>query len=399
MKVLQINSVCGHGSTGRIAADLSRYLTQSGDDCLIAYGRGHVPDDVKSIRIGTDFDVNLHGVCSRLTDKHGFYSKRATQRFIRSAREYDPDIIHLHNLHGYYLHLPTLFEWLRECGKPVVWTLHDCWAFTGHCAYFDYVECDRWKTGCHNCPQKNAYPSSLLLDQSRSNFEQKKRLFTSVPNMRIVTPSNWLKNLAQQSFLKNYHIVTVHNGIDLNQFQPTESNFREKNHLTNKTILLSVANVWEPRKGFDHLVELSRRLNLSFQIIMVGLTEQQCGSLPANIFGITHTDNLNELAGLYSTADIFVNPTLEDNFPTTNLEAIACGTPVITFDSGGCRETVSDGFGYVVPKGDLKELAFQIERLRINQFQMDEYQWTKYRKLLDQRLQYQRMLEIYQSCS
>lgn len=399
MKVLQINSVCGYGSTGRIVADLSRALMQNGDDCLIAYGRGQAPEDIKSIRIGTDFDVNLHGVCSRLTDKHGFYSKRATQRFIRSAREYDPDIIHLHNLHGYYLHLPTLFEWLRESGKPVVWTLHDCWAFTGHCAYFDYVECDRWKTGCHNCPQKNAYPSSLLLDQSRSNFEQKKRLFTSVPNMRIVTPSNWLKNLAQQSFLKNYHIVTVHNGIDLNQFKPTESNFREKNHLTNKTILLSVANVWEPRKGFDHLVELSRRLNLSFQIIMVGLTEQQCGSLPPNIFGITHTDNLNELAGLYSTADIFINPTLEDNFPTTNLEAIACGTPVITFDSGGCRETVSDGFGYVVPKGDLKELASQIERLRINQFQMDEYQWTQYRKLLDQRLQYQRMLEIYQFCS
>lgn len=399
MKVLQINSVCGYGSTGRIVADLSRALMQNGDDCLIAYGRGQAPEDIKSIRIGDDFDVYLHGICSRITDRHGFYSKRATQRFIRSAREYDPDIIHLHNLHGYYLHLPTLFKWLRESGKPVVWTLHDCWAFTGHCAYFDYVECDRWKTGCHNCPQKNAYPSSLLLDQSRSNFEQKKRLFTSVPNMRIVTPSNWLKNLAQQSFLKNYHIVTVHNGIDLNQFKPTESNFREKNHLTNKTILLSVANVWEPRKGFDHLVELSRRLNLSFQIIIVGLTEQQCGSLPANIFGITHTDNLNELAGLYSTADIFINPTLEDNFPTTNLEAIACGTPVITFDSGGCRETVSDGFGYVVPKGDLKELASQIERLRINQFQMDEYQWTQYRKLLDQRLQYQRMLEIYQLCS
>lgn len=164
MKVLQINSVCGYGSTGRIAADLSRYLTQSGDDCLIAYGRGHAPGDVKSIRIGTDLAVNLHGVCSRITDKHGFYSKRATQRFIRSAREYDPDIIHLHNLHGYYLHLPTLFEWLRECGKPVVWTLHDCWAFTGHCSHFDFVGCDRWKTSCHDCPQKREYPASFLMD-------------------------------------------------------------------------------------------------------------------------------------------------------------------------------------------------------------------------------------------
>lgn len=395
MKVLQINSVCGYGSTGRIAADLSRYLTQSGDDCLIAYGRGQAPDDVKSFRIGTDFDVNLHGVCSRITDKHGFYSKRATQRFIRSAGEYDPDIIHLHNLHGYYLHLPTLFEWLRECGKPIVWTLHDCWAFTGHCSYFDFVGCDRWKTGCHDCPQKREYPASFVMDHSESNFKEKKEWFTSIPKLQIITPSNWLKDLAKQSFFKNYPIATIHNGIDLNQFKPTGSSFREKNHLTNKTMLLSVANVWESRKGFDYLLELSQRLDDTFCIVVVGLTEQQCHSLSNHMLGITRTDDLNELVKIYSAADIFLNPTLEDNYPTTNLEAIACGTPVITFDTGGCSETVSAGCGYVVPKGNLEEMISQVKRLGSIHYQMNHEKWLTHRNSMDQKIQCQKTVALY----
>ena len=363
MKVLQINSVCGYGSTGRIAADLSRYLTQNGDDCLIAYGRGHAPDDVKSIRIGTDFDVYLHGICSRITERHGFYSKRATQRFIRSAREYDPDIIHLHNLHGYYLHLPTLFEWLRESGKPVVWTLHDCWAFTGHCAYFDYVGCDRWKTMCYDCPQKRAYPSSMLMDCSKSNFVQKKEMFISVPKMQIITPSDWLAGLVKQSYFKSYPIATIHNGVDLNTFRPLKSDFREKYGLNDKRILLSVANVWETRKGLDFLLELSDILESSYQIIIVGLSKQQCRRLPSNILGIQRTDNLKQLVEIYSAADVFVNPTLEDNFPTTNLEAIACGTPVVTFDTGGSKECINGNNGIVVQENTAGALYDAIKNL------------------------------------
>lgn len=400
MKVLQINSVCGYGSTGRIVADLSRALMQNGDDCLIAYGRGQAPEDIKSIRIGDDFDVYLHGICSRITDRHGFYSKRATQRFIRSAREYDPDIIHLHNLHGYYLHLPTLFEWLRESGKPVVWTLHDCWAFTGHCSHFDYIGCDRWKTGCHDCQQKREYPKSLVFDRSGWNYQQKKQMFTSLPQLTIISPSEWLAGLISESFLGVYPVKVIRNGINLDLFQPVESNdFREQYGLQNKKVILAVANIWTTRKGFDTLMKVGDYLDENYKLVIVGVTPKQKAHFPKGILGIERTDNLDQLIKIYSAADVFVNPTLEDNFPTTNLEAIACGTPVITFDSGGCRETVSDGFGYVVPKGDLKELASQIERLRINQFQMDEYQWTQYRKLLDQRLQYQRMLEIYQLCS
>ena len=395
MKVLQINSVCGYGSTGRIAADLSRYLTQSGDDCLIAYGRGHAPDDVKSIRIGTDFDVNLHGVCSRITDKHGFYSKRATQRFIQQAREYHPDIIHLHNLHGYYLHLPTLFEWLRECGKPVVWTLHDCWAFTGHCAYFDYAGCNQWKTACFSCPQKTAYPASLMFDRSEGNFIMKKELFTSLSNIHIVTPSNWMKELVKQSFLKHYPVVTIYNGIDLNQFKPTKSDFRIKNHLTDKTMLLSVVNVWESRKGFNYLLELSKRLDNTFCIVVVGLTKQQCHSLPNHMLGITRTNDLNELIEIYSAADIFLNPTLEDNYPTTNLEAIACGTPVVTFDTGGCSETVSDGCGYVVSKGNLEEMISQLKRLSSIHYRMNHEKWLEHRNSMDQKIQCEKTLALY----
>lgn len=398
MKVLQINSVCGYGSTGRIAADLSRALTQNGDDCLIAYGRGQAPDDIKSIRIGSDIDVYLHGLCSRVTDRHGFYSKRATRRFIQSAEEYDPDIVHLHNLHGYYLHLPTLINWLKKSGKPVVWTLHDCWAFTGHCSYFDFIGCDRWKTGCHDCPQKGEYPASYGFDRSDWNYEQKKRMITSLPQLKLISPSEWLADLAKNSFLKNYPISTIHNGIDLDTFQPLESDFRQKYGLNGKTILLSVANVWETRKGLHILLELSRKLESSYQIVIVGLTEQQCRKIPSNIIGIRRTDNLKQLIEIYSAADIFINPTLEDNYPTTNLEAIACGTPVVVFDTGGCRETVADCCGYVVSKSNLEEMVSQIKRLKGNHFKMDQKLWLAYRKLLNQKLQYEKTLVLYNQC-
>lgn len=366
MKVLQINSVCGYGSTGRIAADLSRYLTQSGDDCLIAYGRGHAPDDVKSIRIGTDFDVNLHGVCSRITDKHGFYSKRATQRFIQQAREYHPDIIHLHNLHGYYLHLPTLFEWLRECGKPVVWTLHDCWAFTGHCSHFDFVGCDRWKTSCHDCPQKREYPASYVFDRSDWNYEQKKKMFSSLHNLTIITPSYWLKNLVQDSFLGKYRVDAIHNGIDLSVFHPIESDFRKQHGLHNKFVAMGAAGTWTQRKGLQYLLELADCLEDNYKVIIAGLSKKQIDELPPHILGIPKTQNALQLAQIYSAADVFLNPTLEDTFPTTNMEAIACATPVITFNTGGCKECITKDTGIVIEKTNTADLVMWVRYLCAN---------------------------------
>ena len=205
MKILMINSVCGFGSTGRIVLDLCSELEKDGFECAVAYGRGNASGNVKIIKIGNKFDNYVLGFKTRIFDKHGFSSTRATKKFIQNLKDYNPDIIHLHNLHGYYLNIETLFKYLKESNKKVIWTLHDCWAFTGHCSYFDYVGCSKWKIKCENCIQKNQYPESKIIDNSRWNYEKKKELFTSLKkeNLQIVTPSVWLADLVKQSFLKS----------------------------------------------------------------------------------------------------------------------------------------------------------------------------------------------------
>lgn len=360
MKVFQINSVCGVGSTGRIACDIKQTLEANSDKCQIAYGRGFY-DDPDCLKIESDLVFKAHVFFSRITDRQGFYSTAATKRLVHSIKHFDPDIIHLHNIHGYYLDIRVLFDFLKSYGKPVVWTLHDCWAFTGHCAYFSFVNCDKWKTGCGQCPQKRAYPSSFILDDSKKSYSEKKRLFTAVPNMSIVTPSNWLNTLVKQSFLGDFPVYTINNGIDLSVFKPTISNFKEKHNLTTKKIVLGVANVWEYRKGLDDFLSLSKLLDSNYKIVLVGLSEKQISALPSNIMGITRTDNVNELVELYSAADVFVNTTKEDNFPTVNIEAIASGTPVVTYDTGGSGEMLNNKCGVVVPTGDVNALARAIE--------------------------------------
>lgn len=394
MKVLQINSVCGFGSTGRIAADLYRLLRDQGGQGLIAYGRGDSPADIPAIRIASDAEFKFHGAASRITDRQGFYSKAATKKLIEAAQAFDPDVIHLHNLHGYYLHLPTLFHWLAQADKPVVWTLHDCWAFTGHCSHFEYVGCDRWKNACHDCPQKKEYPASLLMDNSRRNYLQKKELFTSVKQMMLVTPSDWLKGLVQESFLGKYPVKRIYNGIDLSVFKPTNSNIREKFNLKDKKIVLGVASVWSPRKGLEDLCELSHRLGEGWKVAVVGLTPEQKQALPAGMLGITRTDSVQQLAELYTAADVFVNPTLEDNFPTTNLEALACGTPVVTYRTGGSPEAVDGTCGAVTGQNTADALAQAI--------QSGLASWTaeacvQRAQLFDSKARYSEYLALYQT--
>lgn len=370
MKVLQINSVCGVGSTGRIATDLYKVLEEQGHECVIAYGRGTASEGIKTIKIGTDFDNYMHVAKTRFFDKHGFGSTKATKEFIKKVKEYDPDVIHLHNIHGYYINIEILFDYLKKSNKKVIWTLHDCWSFTGHCSHFDYIGCDKWKDKCEKCPQKKEYPSSILKDNSNWNYEKKKQLFTSVNNMTIVTPSKWLSNLVKESFLNKYPIKVINNGIDLGIFKPTKSNFREKHNLQDKIIILGVASVWTEKKGFNYFIELASRLDDSFKIIMLGITEKQKKMLPNNILGIKKTNNTIELAEIYSIADFFVNTTLEENFPTTNLEAIACGTKVISFDTGGCNETIDYGkLGICIKKGDINELESKI--LKVKEFNLE----------------------------
>lgn len=355
MKILQINSVCGIGSTGRIAIDIHNMLIGQGHESYIAYGRDLPKNCGDSIRIGTKIDNYTHVAKTRLLDKHGFGSKKATIKFIDKAKEFNPDIIHLHNIHGYYINIEILFDYLKKANKPIVWTLHDCWSFTGHCSHFDYIGCEKWRIGCFACPQKKEYPKSLLVDNSKWNFEKKKEFFTGIENLTIVTPSKWLENLVKESFLGEYQIKVINNGIDLEIFKPINSDFRKKNNIVDKYIILGVANIWTKKKGFHYFLQLAKELEENEIIVLVGLTEKQKKTLPSNIIGISRTQNIKELVEIYSAADVFLNPTLEDNFPTVNLEAQACGTPVVTFDTGGSRESVGH-HREIVPQGDIGAL-------------------------------------------
>jgi putative colanic acid biosynthesis glycosyltransferase len=367
VRVLQINSVCGIGSTGRIATDIHNLLVEQGHESYIAYGRGFARDCESTIRIGTNYDNYSHVALTRVFDYHGFGSRKATKDFIRELEAVNPDLIHLHNIHGYYLNIEMLFDYLKRANKPVIWTLHDCWPFTGHCAYFEYAGCDKWKTSCNNCPEKKSYPASLFLDRSYENFHKKKEIFTGVKNMKIVTPSKWLANLVKESFLCEYPIEVVNNGIDLGVFKPTKSNFRKGYGIQNKFLILGVASMWDRRKGLKYFIDLSDKLEEEEVIVLVGLTEKQKKDLPKNVIGITRTNNVAELAEIYSAADVFVNPTLEDNFPTTNIEALACGTPILSFNTGGSIESIDHGInGYVVQKGNVNELLRYLSEIKTN---------------------------------
>lgn len=358
MKILMINVVCGIRSTGRICTDLAAELEKQGHEVKIAYGREEMPAKFQkyAVRIGNEFDVKLHGVKARLSDQSGFGSKAATTRFIQWVRQYDPDVVHLHNIHGYYINIEVLFEYLKTSGKKIIWTLHDCWAFTGHAAYCEAADCQKWVSGCGSCPKRSDYPKSLT-DNSASNWLRKKYLFSDIPDMTIVTPSDWLAGLVKRSFLSRYPVTVIYNGIDTGIFKPVQSNLRERLRAENKKIILGVASVWDERKGLRDFLRLYELLDKNrYLIILAGLSERQKKELPDGIIGFARTDSARQLVELYSTADVFVNPTYEDNYPTTNLEAIACGTPVITYDTGGSPES-AQMYGLAVPKGNVGDIA------------------------------------------
>lgn len=287
MKYLFINSVAGFGSTGRIAAETCRELAKQGHECVLAFGREQANcDDIPTRQIGSALDYNLHGLKSRLLDDHGFGSRRATAEFLRWVREYDPDVIWLHNIHGYYIHVGLLFDYLRSSGKQILWTLHDCWSFTGHCAYFDFAGCGKWQSQCHHCPQKGSYPKSVGLDGSRRNFERKKALFTGILNLRLIVPSHWLEARVKKSFLKNYPVEVRYNTINRDIFRPTPGDFREKHGLEGMKIILGVASVWDARKGLQDFLALSRMLPENCKIVLIGLSQAQIETLPPAILGL-----------------------------------------------------------------------------------------------------------------
>ncbi len=398
MRILQINSVCGYGSTGRIVFDLQKEIENSGFEGLVCYGRGSAPEECNAYKFANKLDFYIHCFLARITDKSGLYSKKATLNLINKIKEYKPDIIHLHNIHGYYLNYEILFSFLNNYNVPIVWTLHDCWSFTGHCAYFSAKKCLKWQTECKNCAQLNNYPKSFK-DNSENNFNLKEKLFKNTTKLTIVTPSEWLKKEVEHSFLKNHKTVVINNGIDTEIFKPTDSQFKEKNNLKNKKIILGVASIWEERKGLNDFLNLSEILPQNYEIVLVGTTEKQKKEISGknvknNILCINRTDSVKELAEIYSAADVFVNTTYEDNYPTTNLEALCCGTPVITYNTGGSPECIKlkDGFGEVTEPGDINGLLNCIINIE-NVCKKEEI--LNFRSNFDKTVCFKKYIELY----
>ena len=395
MKVIQINTVCGTGSTGKIAADICRLGTKQSIDMYCAYGRGTAPDDILGYKIGNQMDFVSHVLVNFIWGKNGFASKTVTKKFIKWLDKQQPDIIHLHNIHGFYLHIELLFNYIKERDIPVIWTFHDCWPLTGHCAYFDYAKCNKWTSQCYDCPiYRSDYPYSLLCDNSYNNFLSKKSCFNGVSNLTIVTPSQWLADIVKKSYLKDYPCKVIFNGINLELFSPQNKYAIASSH----KIILGVANVWAKRKGIHDFYQLADILPSQYKIVLIGVNKQQKKYIEHNyssrILPIMYTNNQQELAQWYSQAYAYVNPTYEDNFPTTNLEALACGTPVITYDTGGSPESLDSSCGIVVEKGNVKALAEAILSLDFNH-QITSDACRRQSLCYDRFLRFQEYIELY----
>lgn len=365
MRVFQLNTFCGIKSTGRITTEIAKLVEADGGECMIGYGAGDVPSDLQkySYRIGTPIERKLHGGIRKLLDGEGYGSHLGTKQLIAEMKRFEPELVHLHNIHGCYLNLQMLFEYLQKSNLPIVWTLHDCWPFTGHCAYFDYAQCDKWQMQCHDCPQQMNYPQNLGIDGSRRNYKHKKALFSGLHDLTFVVPCEWMKEPLGKSFMSRYPARTIPNGVNLAAFHPTQSNMRAKYAISRKYVVLSVASEWDERKGLRYLVDAAERLGEDYQFVVIGLSEEQVTRLPPNMIGITHTENTSELVQWYATADCLANPTMEDNMPMVNLEALACGTPIAVFKTGGCPEAVDDTCGIVVEKEDLPAFVIAISHL------------------------------------
>lgn len=363
MRVFQINVTANWGSTGRIVEDIGEKIITEGGNSYVAYGRYASSSCSHLIRIGSDIDVYIHLIFTRLWDRHGLASIASTKKLIKQIIKVQPDIIHLHNIHGYYLNYPLLFHFFSELNVPIVWTLHDCWSFTGHCTHYSFVKCNRWHTLCHSCPQKKKYPSSLLFDRSEQNFRDKMYSFTSIKNMVLVSVSEWLASEVRQSFLKKYPIKVIHNGIDTNIFIPKYLNKLDLG-IDDKFVVLGVASIWSDRKGLIDFIKLREILSDDYIIILIGLNDKQIKKLPKGCLGVYRTNSIEELAKYYSVADVYVNTSVEETFGLTTIEAFACGTPAIVYNATACPEVITEETGFVVKQGDLIDVANKIDQIR-----------------------------------
>lgn len=398
MRIVQINGGA-KGSTGKIMMGIAEVARAQGHEVMcaspITTTNRDAGEDCGYYRIGTFNSRRVNVALTRITGFNGCFAWLETYKLLKKIDEFKPDIIHLHNLHDSYINLSMLFSYIKKHNVPTVWTLHDCWTFTGQCPHFTIVKCDKWKAGCHNCPQYKEYPASLY-DNTKKMWQLKKKWFTGVKNMTIVTPSEWLAGLARESYLKQYPIEVINNGIDLNVFRPTHSNFREQYGIPgDKYIVLGVSFAWGYRKGLDCFVEMAEKLGEQYQIVLVGTDDEIDKNLPHNIISIHRTQNQKELAEVYSAADVFVMPTREENYPTVNMEAIACGTPVVTFDTGGSPEMLDDKTGIVVEANDIEATKKAIKDICGKKRCNDEEYIVAYSKNFDMKKRFAEYIELY----
>lgn len=363
MKILYINSVYGYGSTGKIIRKLKEEAEKQGNEAFVIFGRtsaigykGSLSEEENTFYIHSSIEQKVDLLSSVLFDSHGLHSREATKKIIAKIKELNPDLIHLHNLHGFYLNYPKLFQFFRNYGRPIVWTMHDCWAFTGYCSHFMYNECEEWKSGCKHCRYRNVYPYRLL-SRSASNYIKKMQAFQN-QDLTIVTPSKWLKEEVGHSFLKNYDCHVIYNDVNLDSFFYDPGTVREDHAIGTRRMYLACANVWTAQKGFDDCRKLAEKMNENEVLVMIGLSRKQIGRLPENIIGVEHCD-AEELHHWYSACDAFFNPTLEDTFPTVNLEAAACGAPIITYRTGGSPEAAGN-HGIVVERYDVDQALTEL---------------------------------------
>lgn len=360
--LIQIDSCLGKGSTGRITESIGLIMKRLGWDCYVVHGDRYAGETkLESMKTVSRVQEYLHALGSILFDRHGLFSSSQTRRIMEKVRDMKPDIIQLHCVHGYYINYEILFEFLHEMDVPVVWTFHDCWAFTGHCAHFDFAGCDKWKTGCYACELLKEYPRSVFIDNSKDNWLRKRKSFTSVDKLHIVAVSKWLSDIVGHSFMQKYPIEVIHNGIDLSVFKRVDNNIREQYGISSdETLVLGVATAWGKDKGLNDFVRLSQEPGI--KVVLVGIPEEMRKSLPENIIAVNRTESQQKLAEFYSAADMLVNPTYNDSFPTVNLEALACGTPVVTYRTGGSPEAIDAETGAVVEKGDYAGLLSHIRK-------------------------------------
>jgi putative colanic acid biosynthesis glycosyltransferase len=397
-KIIQISVEGNMGSTGTIAESIGEIAISRGWESYIAFGRFKRTSKSTTIKIGNLIDILIHGLLTRIFDLHGYGSKHATKKLIKQINHINPDIIHLHNLHGYYINIEVLFEFLSKVNIPVIWTFHDCWPMTGHCSHFDFVGCDKWKIECNNCPQLREYPKSLFLDRSRKNYYSKKKLFTSVDNLTVVSVSNWLNNIVEKSFMNKLSSRVIYNGIDINLFSPERLNncIRDKYCIQEKFMILGVATTWTDRKGLKDFLELSKYIDSNIIIVLIGLSSSQIKNLPKNIIGLKRTENKQELRDLYVECDVYMNLSVEETFGLTTAEALACGTPAIVYNSTASPELIDRSTGIVVEKQNIQNILLALDEISRNgKLYYSEACRSRAINLFDQKNRFNEYFELY----